>query len=225
MKSKRSSAGGILFRTTGFLVAGVMTSMVFLGTLTLDTKSWFTSQMTVNMEVSAATTEDILKKINLDGTVLEDGSILNPAEIELKKADDIKYDPTIYFEVEGNVAEYILQINSVKLEGNGVHSRSIDVNVNSVQNNELSNNETVTGKIRIKYLNGFIDEEFKVTFTGEYLKKEHNETIITGISSKEDMANLIANIASLIDWSETTKSTLPVIPARVTSAFSFIFTV
>ncbi|MCC5910828.1 MAG: hypothetical protein JJT76_10365 [Clostridiaceae bacterium] len=202
MKNQKSSAGGILFRAIGFLVAGVMISMVFLGTL--DTNSWFTAKMTANMEVTAASTEDILEYFYIVEDKPGQGN-RNSTAIKLKKAEGAECSPTIYFEVTGDAADYIPHINPVKLKGYQEYSRSIDVAIDSAQYQRLKslqNNSRIEGKVRVKYLNDFIDEELKISFRVKYLTDKYEEKIRRNFSSENEMANYIADMASLTAWSE-----------------------
>lgn len=205
MKNKGSSAGGIVFRAIGFLMAGVMLSMVFLGTI--DTQSWFYDKTTANMEVAAATTEDIISFIGVDDKE-------NPQEIILEGSSNLQHDATIYFAVEGDIDEYILHINPVKIQANKQYKIPIEPNLNTYQYVKLLEwpwqNGKVTGRIRVKYLNEFVKEDIEISFTKKYLRQriideiERRRVEITSVEDSEEargeITTLITYLASHLKW-------------------------
>ncbi|WP_353892419.1 hypothetical protein PRVXH_001766 [Proteinivorax hydrogeniformans] len=170
VERSRQSIFKIISKAIGYLVAGLMLSMVFLGTQ--DTHSWFVNSISFNSKVTAASTDDILEKINI-----ESDSEGNFEGIRLKKADG-KYTPIIYFEIKGEITDYILHINPVQLSNNDEVFKPIEVNVSKSQFKDLAGRERmINGSINIKYLNGFINEEFPVQFSSKWLRKQYIESL------------------------------------------------
>ncbi|KPU27472.1 hypothetical protein TR13x_05225 [Caloranaerobacter sp. TR13] len=194
IKNGKQKVKGIILKVMGFLTGGTLISMVLL--INMDTYSWFTSKMTYNLSVTAATTEDILEKIEI--------KTVNPKEIVLKKNNSINIEPVIYFSVEGEASDYILHINPIKLKNHKKYTVPINVAVNLKQIIELlnkdneNNNKRVQGTIRIKYLNEFIDEKIDIEFTTKYLFKKFLERLSIRCLNEENEFEIEKHLRKVI---------------------------
>lgn len=150
------------------LIIGLCTILIVITTTIYHTCSLFFKEIICTGTVSAATEEDIIQYASIDNT--------NPAEIVIKPADNLDYNPIIYFSIEGEIKDYIMHINPVQL---GVTQENIPIRlkVNLPQYMELlqNNKDKICGMIYIKYLNGFIDKNYEVEFTKSYILDIFNQ--------------------------------------------------
>jgi hypothetical protein len=170
MKIKRKE---FLFAALVLLIAEYFCNSIGAGTYGI-----FNSHMKASMTVNAASADDILTwDINYD-------KYHNALEIVIKKADDLGYDPTIYFSVEGSAADYIGHINPVKLEEHSLYLKEdesyhipIKIRMNYGEFLELSNDKekNVAGEIKLKYLDEYINESRDIRFTKKYLRDEFDK--------------------------------------------------
>ncbi|EOD01698.1 coiled-coil domain-containing protein [Caldisalinibacter kiritimatiensis] len=193
----------IVVKTVSVLVGGVIVSVVLLNNM--DSYSWFSDRVTKEFKVTAATTEDIIDKIQINSK--------NPDKIILKKNDNLTTYPIIYFQLEGDVKDYILHINPVKLEENE-YTAPIDVDVNLYQfiKLALSKKNSIKGKIKFKYLNEFIDEEREIEFSKAYLmdkfmakidkEEAQRKNRSNDESIRKDFVKIIKYVAQQIKWQE-----------------------
>lgn len=188
-KRKPSILGMILRRTVGFVMAGIIVSMTF--SYDTGTYSIFSSSTGSEMRVKAAETKDIIKSFTTNYAE-------NPTKLQISRVEDIPYDPVIYFDIEGEAANYILHVNSIKLKKNGVYEIPIDPDVNYNQYFSLYNKpyEKVEGTVRIKFLNEFINEEVKITFDKCYLQSIFYEKIKRKaiVEPKDPVRNRVAQM-------------------------------
>ena len=207
MKGIKSSKGGIFTRAMGFLLVGLMLNMIFLNPMT--TYSWFTSEASTSMHVTAATTENIITDIGVDENV-------NPKNLLFSGSQDLlDREVIIYFSVDGDINEHILHINPVTVQANKDYSIPIEPNINLIQYISLINlfpwqSDTVKGHLSIKYLNEFIDHKIELTFTKEYLRGifkeqiQRTNTASINIADNPEAANEIIEatsyLASQIAW-------------------------
>ncbi|WP_069650496.1 hypothetical protein [Caloranaerobacter ferrireducens] len=189
-KSEKQKIKRIILKVMGFVTGGTLISMILL--INMDTYSWFTSKTTYDLSVTAATTEDILEKIEIE--------TINPKEIILKKNNSINIEPVIYFSVEGEASDYILHINPIKLKTHKEYTVPINVVVNLKQIVELlnKNKKRVQGTIRIKYLNEFIDEEINIEFARRYLLKKFLEELGIRCLNEEDESEIEKQLRKVI---------------------------
>jgi len=151
----------ILIRALGFLLAGLMVAIAF--TIIPGTYSWYVKGYNgPSTNVAAATTDYFIE----DMKVLYDNGM---PYIYLKKAKGLDYSPVIFFALDGELEDYALHIDSVKLVD--------DVEIPIIPNINLSQaislitwpHKEVTGTLRIKHLNEFIDESLPISIPKEYL--------------------------------------------------------
>ncbi|WP_456298206.1 hypothetical protein, partial [Anaerosolibacter carboniphilus] len=184
MSREKNSIKFLAFRVMCCLLSGLLMSMALMGTM--DTYSWLSNKFTAEGEVRAVNTDSILA----ERSIKEVGG--NSTAILLKKQPGLGYDPVIYFSVENDAANYVLHINPIRLASNWktnsdgtqveepiLNEISIQPNLNMAQfmNLLFSRENTITGKIYIKYLNGFIDEGQDIIFTKQYLMDRFMEEI------------------------------------------------
>ena len=173
----------------GFLVA-------LAALVNIDTHSYFSQQVAKNLAVTAATTEDIIKKFIIPNNER------NPQVIRVQKAEGLNSNPVIYFEVGGEAANYLLHINPVKLSSEEEIVIDLNLNINFKQIMKLcqSNNSLVTGTISLKYLNEFIDEEIPIIFTRRFLIDTYWDLILD--SDRNRISDLITYVAQYKTWQE-----------------------
>lgn len=152
----------VLIRTIGFLLVGIVIAIVF--SIVPGTYSWFrTNYAGPNTNVAAATAQDFIE----DMKIYYDKN--NTPYIYLKKASALDYSPVIFFSIEGELEDYILHINSVKLEDEIKIPIIPNINLSQAISLIISPQDEVTGNIRIKHLNEFIDESLPIIISREYL--------------------------------------------------------
>lgn len=209
-KNKKSLFKKAVLKMLSLLMAGIFTSMIAMAYL--DTYSWFTSNMTADMRVSAATTDTIISLFEIDEK--------NPKEIRVQRAAGLNYSPVVYFEAGGAASSFLRHINPAELSTAELYTLGITVNVTLEQLISLIFNDSVKefpGWISLKYLNKYIvwDREYK--FTRKYLISEGLKNVL-GIgfdlfsamnAESEDLnaeeadnalVRLALYIASLRDW-------------------------
>ncbi|MDN5303118.1 MAG: hypothetical protein PWQ60_2632, partial [Thermoanaerobacteraceae bacterium] len=165
MGHKAKVIRGILFKAIGFFAAGALVSMALLADT--DTLAWFSSRVVSNLQVQAASAEDIIKDFYTLSDVSKNSGE-NPDKIIVKKAGGLTYDPVVYFSVDGDISRYIMHINPVKLTQDEMQI-PIRIKVNYRDLDDILSKSSITGKITLKYLNEFIIDSFQITFTRGYL--------------------------------------------------------
>ena len=198
------SKKNLLIRSLGFLIVGIFIALIF--TLTPGTYSVFTRDYDgPSTNVEAATSRDFIKEMEID----YEG---DQPFIRLEKSNTIDYSPVVFFSIEGELRDYILHINSVKLDDE--LSIPIIPNVNLPQAISLiiSPNKEITGEIKIKHLNEFIDEKLQVKIPKKYLIEryfshkglEDFKSDDLSISEKDEMIRFVERIilyaSPYMDW-------------------------
>lgn len=211
-RENRSKDKKVIVRVACVLIGSVIVSVSAL-MINFDTFSWFTSNAKSEMSVTAATTKNIIETIEM---VEEGGSCTG---IRLVKNEELEGKPIIYFEIEGEAADYILHVNPAELIGDGEYIVPIEPNINFAQHLKLFlvpiwrwDANPIEGTIRVKYLNGFIDEEHEIQLTRDYLYERFWENIERqGVEfsragdvedTREEVVKLITNIADFVSWEE-----------------------
>lgn len=225
MGNQKNRTVRIIMRMMAVITAGILISIAFLANI--DTYSWFIGSADGSAQVTAAETEDIIGNFELQNG----GKEQNPKAIKIKKSDSIDGDPLVYFSVEGEAANYVLHINPVRLENNCHYIIPIvtDTNLNQFVD-LLGREDNITGTLRVKYLNEYIDESYDISFSPKYLMnrlmakivndgaKPENEKIKTmrlstavespeianenliTEDSEEITIRAIASLAQLVEW-------------------------
>lgn len=218
MKRKnRSKDKRIIIRVASLLFGSILVSAALL--INLDTFSWFSSNVTSQMSVTAATTEDIIDDIEI---VKENKSA---KDIKFKKVEGLSYDPVIFFSVKGEASDYILHINPVELDKQGEYIVPIEPNINTKQYLKLFlvpiwkwENNPIEGTIQVKHLNNYVSEEYRIELSREYLSKRFLEEIrrqdvnfkdVENIDQvRREVADVITYIAKHISWEDDEESAI-----------------
>jgi len=203
----------VFTRALSYFFAGVMVSIGMVANM--DTYSWFSSSMMANAIVSAATTQDIIEGIQIASQ--------NPEELKLSKKAGLDYNPVVFFELNGEITQYILHINPVCLDTNEIIRIPFRFSINPDKLAWLflrSKNDPIKGTIRIKHLNEFIDEEIDIEFTSDFLiakcmseilndtRPNTNDTSAGTYSAanfeeEDELTKLILYLASYKNWGMT----------------------
>ncbi|MTI48868.1 MAG: hypothetical protein FH761_13570 [Firmicutes bacterium] len=196
-------------KTVAVLIGGALVGFILMSDI--GTYSWFIGESDKEISALAASTDDIIENLE----VIENSN--GEKAIRFEKSQDFTSDPIMYFSVHGEASEYILHINPVKLDRFGEYTISLEPNINFIQFAKLlvRKDNLVRGKIRVKYLNEFIDEEQDIELSKEYLisryweniKREDGKFIKNEDSDevKGQLTNLITYIANHVDWSSDKK--------------------
>ncbi|HBM75352.1 MAG TPA: hypothetical protein DD429_07335, partial [Clostridiaceae bacterium] len=169
MKFKKISILSIMVKMNIALAVGLFICSIAL--LGVDTVSFFTSGTSGNVEMSTAPVDEIIKTMEI--------SKQNPNGIKLVKADSFPSNPVIFFSIEGDAAKYVSNINPVRLDkSEAVVPIDLNISLPNCINNILDhssnkNDDPIKGKIRIKFLNEYINEPVEFEFTREYLLEQY----------------------------------------------------
>ncbi|HHW02263.1 MAG TPA: hypothetical protein GXX35_05580 [Thermoanaerobacterales bacterium] len=214
MKYKTKIIGSILFKAIGFFLAGILVSMAMLADT--DTMAWFSSRVVSNLQVQAASAQDIIEGFYTLSDV-SNNSGENPDKIIVKKAEGLTYDPVVYFSVDGDASRYIMHINPAKLTRDEIQI-PIKLKINYRDLADILGKSSITGKITLKYLNEFIVDSFQITFTRGYLLAQYlglqDRQLIAKYNSNFDIdreltpyaAQVINGIAGNIRWHNVVES-------------------
>lgn len=144
-----------------------------------DTYAQYTDTRSTGLEVSAVTAPGILKTCEVIGA--------DPGAILVQKAEGSGADPVIFFSMEGEAAEYVLHINPVRLESPEPRIIPVSVNVSLDQYLHLitRQDQFITGTIKFKYLNEYIDEGREIKFSRQYLMKRFLEISLNSARGRE----------------------------------------
>jgi hypothetical protein len=165
----------LILRGICLFFAGIIVNFAFL--FSTDTLSWFTSARSACLHVKAATTADLIEKISVEER--------NPQEIRIKKAANYIGTSVLYFAIEGEALEYLAHLNPIKLDTHEEISVPLKPRVQLHQFFKLVNKKNnITGTLRIKYLNEFIDEEFSFTYTNRFLLDCFIQSLQDGLKDK-----------------------------------------
>lgn len=143
----------------GFVLVGIIIAIIF--TLT-NTYSWYQNGGEGQGEVIAASKEDIIA--NMEIYYEKDMPILR-----LEKGTGIDYSPIVFFSIEGEAKDYVLHMNSARLEGAVDIPIIPNVNLPQALSLILSWEKEVVGNLRVKHLNEFIDDSLEVRLSKDYL--------------------------------------------------------
>lgn len=211
----------VVLKSIAFLVAGTIIALTIL--ISPDSFSFFKKQFdNPNGSVRAASTEDIIDTIE----VYYEG---DQPILKLRKAKDLDYSPVVFFSIEGDLKDYILHVNSVKLGKGKETDECIEYNIPIIPNVNVCQamsllgegirylDDEVTGYIRVKHLNEFIDEPIKIGISKRYLIKcslmKDKNIQLAGINNlnisenkNEELMKYISEVidssTDYIDWKE-----------------------
>lgn len=140
-------------------MSGILVTFVFL--VNINSMSWFTDKIEGDFSVTSATQEDIISSI----TIKELSKPLGVMEISVETTGTVN--PYIYFEVTGDIYDYIQHINPIKAS---------DYNVNIGKSyiypklslpqftNLCQGSPVVKGKFVVRAFNGYIVDERDIQF-------------------------------------------------------------
>jgi len=219
---------GVLLRVAGFLAAGLLVSMALMSDT--GTLAWFSSRAPAGVTATAAAAEDIIAGFYTESGGSE--SSKNPDTIVVEKAENMDRDLMVYFSLDDvqpipGLTGCVLHINPMeilgKTQGNQIEYRApIELKFNWRDLVYLFNNydDTTTGTLTLRYLNGFIVEEYPITFENGYLWSKAAEQLagIQGLKStklgtndletqmKEYITQIITDMSQSVDWEKITSS-------------------
>lgn len=227
MKCKTNILGRIFIKILGFFLTGVLVSMALLADV--DTLAWFSSRVVGNLEVQAASAEDIIQEFFTES----DGekSSLNPDTIVIKRAPGMKGKMTVYFSLENTdpdedsahgLRAYVLHINPAEIEENGENEVRVPLELKFNWRDLLYLLNDINGKtegtLTLRYFNGFIIEQREISFDNWYLFCMGFDSLALAKSGKTMdmkkiktsnreqleafMVDIMADIAGNIKWKE-----------------------
>lgn len=206
MRGKRLWIPGSILKITGLLAAAFIISIILF--TNLGTYAWFTGSVSGNARVSAASARDILEY-----WYIRNDSSGNAIEIVLKKSGTCTYQPVIFFSVDGEAANYVLHINSVRLVTDTEYRIPIEPNINLTQYIALAGRfgGTIKGTINVKHLNEYIDEVKDIKFSKDYLSSRFRQQIDRSGTQTAGMNSLGLARGSAVDGSSDGDGILPYI--------------
>lgn len=169
------------------------------------------------INVSTASAENLIKHID----VIEktDGSLV----IEVVRDSDFGYRPDVGFLIEGDLAEYILHVNPIKVDKNGTYHIPVEANINAYQFLELltmkfsGKETTVKGKLTAKNFDGQVLGTKDISLDIEYLLGRIDDEIVRGDPNLklvddpkaiEDIVNLFRFLADGVDLEKKSSEAL-----------------
>lgn len=196
LKKARNKLQKISFKVATILIVGILLNIVFVET---DAFSFFMHEASTQIQVRAASTQSFLERFE----VITDGSEdCNAQSIIIRRASNLEFNPIIYFSVEGELANYILHINPVKLED----YKDYEVKINTIINEEqlrVNESDILRGKITIKYLNEFINEMRDIQMTKKYVVGNTSVDVQNGIRV---ISALNQSVSSISDREESSQN-------------------
>lgn len=137
-----------------------------------NTYAFFFKNFQQYLGITSASAENLIKYVEIKEQ--EDKSLV----IEIIRDSNYGYRPDVGFEIEGDIEEYIVHINPVKIDRNGIYEIPIDFNINTHQFLELlwmktiENKENVIGSITVKNFDGKTIDSKKIEININYLLSE-----------------------------------------------------
>lgn len=150
----------------------------------VDTNSWFTTRKSIQVKANVVNPSEVIKV----GEVIYHSLYSNDPPVASIKVDKLctqQIDLNISFEIQTsqqdlqngiNLAKYLVPIQDITLNNTNksvivdVYAVGTDENLYAV--NKISSEAVVYGSIRVRSLNGFIDEVRPMQFKGSYLKSK-----------------------------------------------------
>lgn len=163
--------------------------------------------------VSSASAENLIKNVKV--TEKEDKSLV----IEIMRDSEYGYRPDVGFALEGDIQQYILHINPVKIDKNGIYHIPIVPNINMHQFWELTkmkilqNKKSINGSVILKNFDGKVIEQQPIKIDINYLLSRINEDMIkSGTELKQivhedevrdEIVIFINELASTMNWEDS----------------------
>ncbi|MGE4284090.1 MAG: hypothetical protein AB7G87_10260, partial [Clostridia bacterium] len=215
LESMRRDRKKFLLISTSIRVISVLTAGFVIAAVLLineNTFSYFSHRAEASVEVRTAAVEDIIETIDTQSD--KEG---NTNAIKINRTNNLQgYNPVVFFSIEGPAEEYILHIDSVKLDSNQTYIIPVEPTINLYQWTKLlfSGKKKINGKIKLKYLNEYLDETINISFTKEYLldrisekiqveeAEDKSEKASTNNESRGQIVGLMTYMARQITWKE-----------------------
>ena len=207
---KISSTKSLFLRVLGFLAAGLLIAFILI--TSTNTYSLFTKSLKEQMHVTSASAENLIT--NVDIIEQQDGSQL----IEITRDSEYGYRPEVGFAIEGDISNYILHINPVLIDVNGVYQIPLEPNLNANQFLELlrlkflKHESSIQGTVTVKNFDGKIIASKEIEISIDYLLSRIDEDIVRSKPNHieelkiddaiANITNLIVALAGQINWEE-----------------------
>ena len=185
-------------------MSGCLITFVFLANF--DTYSWFTETVKTNFTVSSTSQDDIIKNIS----ITEDPSCIKKMIITVEITGNTI--PEIYYEVTGDLYDYIQHINPIKVSDYNSNIGKADIYFKVIfsQFKELlCGDPYINGKIVIRALNGYIIDEqdiqvskrkLREVFFSQIPKEKNGNVTVSDDFSDSEITNMITYLASYVNW-------------------------
>lgn len=186
--------------------------MVFIFLSNGYTYSFFKNAFNSEVLVQSASAEGLIKHVEIIDN--SNGSKV----IQITRDSEYGYRPDVGFSIEGDLAEYIVHMNPVTVDVNGVYEIPIVPNINAMQFLKLlwlqagEREEQVTGILTVKNFDGNTIASEKVGLDIEYLLGRINAQIAPKQNvtpqklgeevALKEMTSLITYLASQVNWKE-----------------------
>ncbi|RTR35158.1 hypothetical protein EKG37_04545 [Robertmurraya yapensis] len=197
------------FKSIVFLVI----VLLLLMTANQDSYALFFTKYQEQLGASSASAENLIKYVQI--IEQEDKSLV----IEIMRDSEYGYRPDVGFAIEGDISEYILHINPVKVDKNGIYHVPIVPNINFHQYWKLllmkisQEKNTVSGSVEVKNFDGKVIDQKVIEIDIDYLLNRIDADIINSEAeikkmmhedvAKMEVATLISTMASTMNWEET----------------------
>jgi hypothetical protein len=166
----------LFLKGLGFLIAGVIVSIALFGNY--ETYALFSKKFQSQIFVKAAYADNLIKNVELEEQ--RDGSIW----IEIKRDSAFGYRPDIGFAIEGDIAPYILHMNPITVEKNGIYRIPLVTTINHHQFVELTllkartKQKSLSGWLTVKNFDGKVIATKDITINIDYLLNRVKDEII-----------------------------------------------
>ncbi|TKC19815.1 hypothetical protein [Robertmurraya kyonggiensis] len=204
------------FVKTGFKsIVFLVIVLLLLMTANQDSYALFFTKYQEQLGVSSASAENLIKYVQI--IEQEDKSLV----IEIMRDSEYGYRPDVGFAIEGDISEYVLHINPVKVDQNGIYQIPIVPNINFHQYWELlfmkisQDKNTVSGSVAVKNFDGKVIDQKPIEINIDYLLSRIDEDIKNSEAeikkmmnedvAKMEVASLINRMASTMNWEEQMK--------------------
>lgn len=207
---KSSYARGV-FGTVRFIALCGMLTALFV--TNYESYSFFSKSSQDQMQVTSASAENLVSNVEI--LEQQEGSLV----IQITRDSEYGYRPDVGFVIEGELASYILHINPVTMDVNGIYEIPIEPNLNAYLFLDLlrlkysNQKNNIPGVVTVKNFDGKIIDSKEIEISIDYLLSRIDDPIVR--SSGNDlqynriddfeMANvtkLITNIAGQINWED-----------------------
>lgn len=124
--------------------------------------------------------------------------VINPKSIKIYAGSNLKTStPVVYFDIEGDIKNYIQPVSPVFYEKNGNNEADININLDYLK--LVKDSDNVTGTITIGYLNSYKYEKIPIEFTRQYLLYEFGRELFTNLNIKSTSNDTIDSYLKIND--------------------------